>query len=72
MSYFHKAKMLNILNLEEDKKRICEIVDDYSEKHATSEWKYENALKTLIDKQLVTEHTITTWKIRRNVFKRLP
>lgn len=48
--------MLNTLNLEEDKKRICEIVEDYLEKHAISEWKYETALKTLIDKQLVIEH----------------
>lgn len=46
-----------ILNLEEDKKLICEIVVDYLEKHTISDWKCEAALKTLVDKQLVVEPT---------------
>ncbi|KAI7898814.1 uncharacterized protein BX663DRAFT_489759 [Cokeromyces recurvatus] len=45
------------LSLEEDNKKICEIVDDYLEKHTISEWKYEAALKALVDKGLVIEPT---------------
>ncbi|KAI8984555.1 hypothetical protein BDF20DRAFT_860530 [Mycotypha africana] len=47
----------NTLNLEEDYNQIREIVDNYLEKHAISEWKYEAALKILIGEQLVIEPT---------------
>ncbi|GAA5812776.1 hypothetical protein MFLAVUS_006234 [Mucor flavus] len=46
------------MNLEEDKDRICKIFSKYFETHTISEWKYEAALKTSIDQQLVVEPTI--------------
>ncbi|GAA5805215.1 hypothetical protein HPULCUR_010729 [Helicostylum pulchrum] len=50
-------KILNILNLEEDKNSICKIVADYLTNHAISGWKYETVLRILIDHQLVIEPT---------------
>ncbi|KAI9244786.1 hypothetical protein EDC94DRAFT_688877 [Helicostylum pulchrum] len=46
-------KILNTLNLEEDKNSICKIVADYLTNHAISGWKYETVLRILIDHQLI-------------------
>ncbi|KAK4512947.1 uncharacterized protein ATC70_003658 [Mucor velutinosus] len=50
------------LNLSEDEERICGIVDEYLKQHAISEWKYEAALKILIDLNLIVEPTDNNMK----------
>lgn len=56
------------LNLEEDKKAICDIFSDYLQQYTISEWKYETALKILVDNQLEIEPSIDNLKELGNLY----